>query len=116
MVYEHNGWSLPEAMNLLQRIQPIANDCGLHVGICGSVLYKGESKDDLDLVVFPLQTKKGSDFGRFQSCLEEIGFASWKDATPYHPDDSKLVVCSFFNFKQRVDWFIFDIDHCDVDK
>ncbi len=83
--------------------------------MAGSVLHKGGSKDDLDLVVFPLQTKKGYDFRKFQDELDGLGFAAWFDCSPYHPDDEKFVVSCFFNFSRRVDWFLFCIAREEVD-
>ena len=64
--HEHKGWERYEAIKFLEDIEPIAAECGLHIGMCGSVLHKGHSSDDLDLVVFPLKTGKGYDFRQFQ--------------------------------------------------
>jgi len=113
-IFEKKGWHLLEAIDLLHKVEAIAKNAGLHVGLAGSVLHKGQSVDDLDLVVFPLQTKKEFNFRHFQEALEELGFFDWFCRTPYHPDDTKLVYSTYYNYKQRVDWFIFHVDVEDI--
>jgi len=112
--YEHKGWERYEALKLLSDIEPIAAEFGLHVGMCGSVLHKGGSNDDLDLVVFPLKTEKGYDFQGFQSRLEDLGLFDWFNCSPYHEEDKKTVFSCFLNYKQRIDWFLCYIDENDV--
>lgn len=114
LAYEHDGWNFFEARDFVKTAEMLATASGLHLGVCGSVLHKGYSPDDLDLVVFPLQTRKGFNFRQFQEDLEELGCFDWKNCTPYHPDDAKVVFSCFRNFKQRIDWFIFDIPFEDV--
>jgi len=109
MSYSKLGWNFIEAHDFLRQVERIANECGLHVGMCGSVLHRGASTDDLDLVVFPLKTKKGYDFAKFQYDLQQFGCFDWKNISPYHGEDTKLVFSCFKYFKQRIDWFIFDI-------
>lgn len=108
------GWNLTEALEVLRKVELIAADFGLHVGLCGSVLHKGRSTDDLDLVVFPLKTEKGHDFRGFQERLEELGFFDWFNCAPYHEEDRKTVFSCFYNFNQRVDWFLAYIDESEV--
>lgn len=112
--FEKKGWEIFEAINFVRTVESIAKKFGLHVGLAGSVLHKGNSIDDLDLVVFPLQTKKGFNFRGFQEALEEIGLFDWFCRTPYHEGDAKLVYATYYNYKQRVDWFVFHVDMEDI--
>jgi hypothetical protein len=109
LTYERLGWHFIEARDFVKKAEVYAAASGLHLGICGSILHTGYSQDDLDLVVFPLQTKKGFNFRQFQEDLETLGCFDWKNCMPYHADDTKVVFSCFYNFKQRIDWFIFDI-------
>ncbi len=51
-----NHWTLEEALEFIRVIEPIFADVGWHVGLTGSVLYKGVSDHDLDVIVFPHST------------------------------------------------------------
>lgn len=109
------GWTLDQALGIIPLVEPVAAKHGLHIGICGSVLHKRQSKDDLDLVVFPLKTDLTHDFAGFQNELIDLGFAGWINCGKYHEDDSKRVFSCFYQLNQRVDWFLFHIDSADVD-
>jgi hypothetical protein len=57
---EHQGykWTLAEATvfvrNLSERVRP----AGYDIALAGSVLKKGRSMNDLDVIIFPLSTAK----------------------------------------------------------
>ena len=46
-------WTREEAIDLCVRLDAILEFHGFHCGIIGSVLTKGYSHNDLDLVIFP---------------------------------------------------------------
>lgn len=69
-------WNLQEAQALVAKIwEPLAQ-AGFHVGLTGSVLYKGSSDKDLDLIVYPHKTgeKTLNDAVR---ALKSLGFVRW---------------------------------------
>lgn len=45
-------WTIAEALVLLPSIEEIAKVCGYHIALGGSVMYRGESKKDLDIIVY----------------------------------------------------------------
>lgn len=49
-------WSLTEAVNFMKLLDPYLKKVGYHAAIAGSVITKGESDHDLDLVVYPNDT------------------------------------------------------------
>lgn len=49
-------WTLEEALTLIRELNPLLVEAGWYFGLTGSVLIKGESVKDLDLIVFPLNT------------------------------------------------------------
>ena len=46
-------WNLEEAIDFSRSLEEVLVPVGFHCGISGSVLIKGHSDDDLDLVVYP---------------------------------------------------------------
>jgi hypothetical protein len=61
-------WTLENALPLVREIAPIAQRCGLSVALRGSVLLRGESYNDLDLL-FVVEEPDICDVRR---CLQEI--------------------------------------------
>jgi hypothetical protein len=49
-------WTRDEAVELLTRLWDHLAPAGFHVALTGSVLTKGFSKKDLDVIVYPRQT------------------------------------------------------------
>jgi hypothetical protein len=47
-------WGLSDALDVIREIQPTVREFGFHVALAGSVLNKGTSEKDLDLVFIPL--------------------------------------------------------------
>ena len=94
---------------LLVSLEPRARKHGLTIGMCGSVLHKGVSDDDLDLIVMPLKTQEKHSWADFYKELQTLGFEKWQDRTPHHPGDTKRVLASRFDGR-RVDWFLFHLD------
>ncbi len=46
-------WKLDEAIQLINKISYPVNIYDYYIGLTGSVLYKGESTNDLDLIFYP---------------------------------------------------------------
>lgn len=51
-------WNLVEALEFVQQVTPVVARAGFGLALGGSVLTKGESRKDLDLVLFPLRIGK----------------------------------------------------------
>ncbi len=56
-------WSRRQSLNLIKKLEPRLAAIGWHVALAGSVLTKGQSDKDLDLIVYP-------------HCSEEIDFSA----------------------------------------
>lgn len=92
-------WHLVEALEFVQDFAPIAARCGYGVALAGSVLTKGKSKKDLDLVVFPLRAGKEREYQLREAMIVELNMklvydeafvkAEWKRL--YDSDDTKRV-------------------------
>ncbi len=50
------SWTLSQAVDFVRSIDPVLRKNGFGVGITGSNLTKGNSNDDLDIIVYPLST------------------------------------------------------------
>ena len=49
-------WTLQEALLLIKDLQMPLKNAGFGIALAGSVLLEGESKNDLDLILFPQDT------------------------------------------------------------
>ena len=65
-------WRFDLAAQFVSALEKGLRDVGWHVGIAGSVLHMGESKHDLDIVVFPRSTEK-MDFDAARKVFEGYG-------------------------------------------
>lgn len=63
-------WKLEEAVAFAQHLQPFAFGAGFHVGLLGSVLTKGESQKDLDILLYPHTTAKVDLEGLYRAMVE----------------------------------------------
>jgi len=50
-------WTLAEGVHLCRRLERRLTPAGFAIALTGSILLKGKSYKDLDLVVYPLSTK-----------------------------------------------------------
>lgn len=65
-------WTLEEAVAFAQHLQPYVVAVGYHVGILGSVVTKGASSKDLDVLLYPHSTAK-QDLVALYGALVEAG-------------------------------------------
>ncbi len=66
------SWTVEEAIRLVHRLEQAVSPAGFHVGVAGSVLLYGMSKNDLDLIVFP-HTTGSVDMNGLYAALEGAG-------------------------------------------
>lgn len=104
-------WTLEEAQQVLARVAIPMNQAGIGVGLTGSVLTRGESKNDLDLVLYPLTTALDRWPVIASKVLAEEGFelvvAAYKVKVAWRnqgSSDDKLVEVWRLN-RKRVDVF-----------
>lgn len=57
-----SDWTLEEGLEVVRWFAPILANCGFGIGLTGSVLTKGTSNKDLDIIVYPLCTDKAEKF------------------------------------------------------
>lgn len=65
-------WTIAEARELAQKLQPLLREVGFDIGLTGSVFVRGESERDLDLIIYPLTTEF-SDVGPAREALRKGG-------------------------------------------
>jgi len=106
-----SAWTLSEATALLQGIAPGLLVRGFAVGLTGSVLTKGSSQHDLDIVVYPMQSTMDTDWEVARDTLIASGFVCLITADDVRKAwrrkgslDMKSVEVWTFN-KRRVDVF-----------
>lgn len=54
----HDSWTFEEALAFVKQLEMWLEPAGFHAAMTGSVLSKGQSNKDLDLVLFPHDTSK----------------------------------------------------------
>lgn len=65
-------WTFDESLDFTRELQRLFKPFGFNVGLTGSVLYKGESLNDLDVIVFPQNSGK-MDIDKLREILEAYG-------------------------------------------
>lgn len=73
-----SSWTLSDALALARELWSPLMDRGWHVGITGSVMYRGSSSKDLDLIAYPRCTTT-SKRARLTAYLRSIG---WRLRSP----------------------------------
>lgn len=58
MSHPYEPWTFEAALRFVRALEPLLAAAGFHVAMTGSVLNKGHSHNDLDLVLFPHDTGK----------------------------------------------------------
>lgn len=66
------GWYLEGALTFVRELAVVLQKCGWGVGLTGSVLFRGVSAKDLDLIVYPLNSTEVSGKMRVMA-LESMG-------------------------------------------
>lgn len=51
-------WTLEGALPLLREVEAVVELLGYHVGLAGSVLTKGFSRNDMDMILYPASTAR----------------------------------------------------------
>lgn len=77
-------WTLEQAIDAMRRLEAKLAPHGYHVGLIGSVLTKGKSDKDLDIVVYPHESG-----GEGQKTPDEIWEIILRELKP---DES--IICS----------------------
>ncbi len=102
-------WTLPEALVAFRMFQTIAHAHKSALAMGGSVINKGQSCKDLDIVVHPMNGKEIVDPAEMVKALRAIGVTDWEDCSKYgakNTDSDRMVCKSLFQGK-RIDWFFF---------
>ena len=76
-------WTLEEALVFTRALEPLLNKAGWSLGIAGSVLLHGQSSNDLDLIVYPLNNGK-IDRDGLQATLQAFGMLLKHDSIVVH--------------------------------
>lgn len=95
-------WDLTEAVQLCRSIEQVAHLYGCHVALAGSVLYRGSSNKDLDIICYPHQAPKPIDIQGFQDALGAAGINGWSKFT-FYADEKNVWEAKYG--ARRIDFF-----------
>lgn len=98
-------WTLDEGVNAARLVQSFVVDLGAHAALSGSVLIKGSSVKDLDIVIYPHDSDNGYNVYAIQVALGAF-FTGWFKcvSTSEYLRDGKEVWTTRLGEK-RVDFF-----------
>lgn len=65
-------WTLDEALDFVRHLEEWVSKVGFHVGLMGSVLTKGQSTKDLDVIIYP-RDKNSHDMNSLGRMLRMAG-------------------------------------------
>lgn len=66
-------WDRTNAVEFLQHLEQVLAAHGWHCALAGSVLYRGNSTHDLDVVVFPHKKPKTAKKEKMRDCFAAMG-------------------------------------------
>ncbi len=69
-----NHITLEQAVSFIREFEPILAKHGIHSALTGSVLYKGLSTKDFDIILYPRDPKKCMGINSVRNLLMQIGF------------------------------------------
>jgi hypothetical protein len=105
------SWTLIEALDFIRRLEPFVEPAGYHVGLLGSVLLKGDSEKDLDVLLYPHDMAQ-QDHARLQQALLAADLCPLLSVANIHDiwrrkgsNDTKRVESWLFG-RKRVDLFL----------
>lgn len=100
-----SSWTLAEAIVFANFFREFIVPLGFDIALTGSVLTKGSSEKDIDLIVYPLK-KVSSDYTKLLDKLPDFGlkFIRLPNNNQGYQDDGKNVQVWEYNGK-RVDLF-----------
>ncbi len=96
MEIQMTGWNLDTAIPVAQLLEPIAVKHGYHIGLNGSVLYRGSSNNDLDLIVYRHHYPKADNHiwnrdAFIEDCVK-AGFSDFEDCGAQYDAERKDMV------------------------
>lgn len=100
-------WNLNEGVEFIRNLELVLDKIGYHSGLTGSVLYKGFSEKDLDVMVYPHKTTNEKTVEEVLTVLEvaSIKVVEQRDHTGFtNCADSKTVYHCEWKGK-RIDFF-----------
>jgi hypothetical protein len=104
-------WTRDSALAFISEIYPAIQAAGYHLGLTGSVMTNGESRHDLDLIVYPASTAK-QDVAALEAALTGVGLTKRFDRDIVRnawrkkgSQDDKHVEAWFDANRRRVDIF-----------
>lgn len=98
-------WDLNEALEFIRKQQPTFHEMNAHIALAGSVLNKGYSDKDLDIIVMGMHNNKEFDYQNIINYLDLIG--GFPITSKDYKSDGRILYRSIHEGLKVVDWFIY---------
>lgn len=102
-------WTLQQAVELIQELEPAVRELNYHITLGGSVLHKGSSDKDLDLFIVPLNGFPSTPIKILVLLMDYLGSCrALRDGPNYQADaDFHYDQAQLFDYMgKRIDVFI----------
>ena len=99
----HSDVSFEEGLAIVRRLEEIAAPLGYHTALTGGVLYRNNSKKDVDIIVYPHQVNEGKhDKNQLLEAIRVAGGSNFFQTDSEYLDKD-VVLVTFMD--KRVDLF-----------
>lgn len=107
-------WMLSEGIEICSALKPMLEPFGYCIGLTGSVLFKGESENDLDLILYPLRDYSTSPYMPALNKVLEYFDGHGAEAVT-NGSDQKRVIKFYTPEKRGVDIFLMHVKNSMAD-
>lgn len=103
-------WTLAEGVNIIQDLDPLLRKVGIVCALTGSVIFKGESTKDLDIILYPYDDRiLAFSPAKLEEVLVSFGFKRTQGMSVEELRYPKEIQIWEFNGK-RVDFIFLGVD------
>ena len=99
-------WTLQQALEYIREQQPIFRSFNFHLALAGSVLNKGLSENDLDIIIMGMHNDKELNWDGLMNHLIN-GINAFSISSDDYKFDGRRLYRSMLGDKQ-IDWFLYD--------
>lgn len=104
--------NLEEGLEIARSLEAVVSPVGGHIAMCGSVLQKGRSSKDLDLIVFPDSDENGDivDKEKIKKAIDSSeNFKIMRDYIEDDMIDKSFLILLETKLRKRIDLFFMSV-------
>lgn len=98
-------WNLKQALQIIKIVQKIAPKYNYNCALTGSVIFKGISNKDIDIILYNNKSTVVSNLSALRFELVKLGFIKWEQRLHHKQLDFKIVFKCEYKGK-RIDFIL----------